>query len=1055
MLNHIINTLGYSLFSGDLNVLRPNSFFYINRTENPNPFGIFSESQLWTVISWSRFLYERNYLAAGFVDALINFIGKPEVNFISLDKTDKESAAIARKFWRKFTEVNNWSETQWSTADTSIREIEARRRLIRDGEVWIRFFIEDGFPTIRFLEPEQIRTPGVPTSSEYDHSWGIVTPINDRERYLGYWVYYPRTKKDSFDNFDFVKPLFIVRTKINTDRSIKRGLPDLYPLDFSLANLSEIIYNLQTTASAQAAIAWVEKHATSHLENVSKIIDSNSQGFIPRMNPFNQRIDSVPVVKHPAGTVLATSSDKQYEPGPSNTAQSFIQLIELSLKCIGWRWNYPDWFTNGAQSFAAALVTGAPFARAIAARQEHYKHFISSFVYTALYIGEKLGLIPKITNKIRPVISFPPIVIADEQAQISIWEKEVSLGVMDEIDWMSKRGRKVDEVIKNKIRYLKMMKEVKKLEAELEKLSKGEEEPKQEELNTLSSNPPGSSYIKPLEETIVKNENTEDITEDGDKICVQNDSGSSYLILKKNFDPSKHKPCGKTQITAKDRAPTKVEEAVSKSYNSVKASLKSHVAETIGVDASSSKEEFMAAVEKYAQEKGIDENKKQLMKDAITKSFDKTTTSAEFVIAVKMLHELKHGPILSENSIKEIDGKMKQKYNEVMAKVKNKELSPSEYRREVSDIAKELREELDKQLGKTLDEVKSILNESGLGMDNSEEAVVRLLVQESVMNEKLFEVANKMSPEAKEAILLSSQGSRETLFNTLTALNVSYDQLANISEEQLKSIIDNKGGRIKIGTKYYNSEEASRVIKNVSNTVNLEIVAAKIFEDTTGSIQYEDDNHQVYSSSFKSRNFPVFDCVSLVRNKQTGKIKICLISNKMSVGGSINHKHHRKIEEMNNLLGEIENRLKNGKDIRSSFAELKGNENFEGRNISKEEEMQELQKEINHILDSMGIKNVDTKNIEVHSYLSEYNALLMPDSDKNQGMMNGLRISSAHYSSRKELNNMPRFDQKLADECHESALENIKSITAKALIKLDGKSENKLMAQAQLKDLTC
>ena len=109
------------------------------------------------------------------------------------------------------------------------REEECRRRLLVEGEATLRFFAGDegtnGLPYARHVEPELIRTPdGHSTADRY--GWGVVTADGDDERELGLWVCDPADPGAGRE----VPVTEYVRVKANVDRTVKRGLSDLFPV---------------------------------------------------------------------------------------------------------------------------------------------------------------------------------------------------------------------------------------------------------------------------------------------------------------------------------------------------------------------------------------------------------------------------------------------------------------------------------------------------------------------------------------------------------------------------------------------------------------------------------------------------------------------------------------------------------------------------------------------------------------------------------------------------------------------------------------------------------
>jgi len=469
------------------------------------PIGFWSEQQLFQAIAFSRFLCERNPLANGFLEQLVNFIGQPQVIWtIRTGSTAKYKKKLLKKvesLWNIFEQYNNLGPHigPYSKAENcQDREKEIRKRIIRDGEVFIRFFVDPNASKgeeliLRFVEPEQVRSPADSwhpsyNKDDYDYSFGIITPIDDLETIEAYITFYPHTKEK--DKLEYVDKDFIVYLKANTDRTIKRGLPDFIPINIDFTILWDVVRNLQLTSKIQTGVVWIEKNDYTTFDQVIDMIRER-----PSVTPFQTLPTPSPAgPKHkiPPGTTIETVGNKSYEPGPTVKSDAYIKVVETCLRTIGFRWSYPDWFTEGSKSFASTIVLGSPFVRAVESRQKEYALFFYRICRTFLDMHVRLGnLPPEVVKVLVPQITFPPIVIADEGKQVDIWKKEVEAGVMDPIEWLRKRGRDVKGLYSNYKRWYKLQKKLKELESKLS--DKGSEKEGKDSENSQASNDAGKS----------------------------------------------------------------------------------------------------------------------------------------------------------------------------------------------------------------------------------------------------------------------------------------------------------------------------------------------------------------------------------------------------------------------------------------------------------------------------------------------------------------------------------------------------------------------------------
>ena len=222
-------------------------------------------------------------LAIGFLRHVPAYIGPMTVQWVrkgnapgavstGLVDRDGDGEADADPLVRQVQEV--WDE--WCTASdwgkgTEDREKESRVRFLRDGNVILRLGPggrdRDFLPWTRFVEPEQIRSPGgrlprspdtIPTSSTGPgasaRSSAMPRPC------WPYWLADPDGGGGS--RRGRARAQNIIRLKANVDRTIKVGIPDFFPLEQPLQEALGILSNCGATAREQSGVAWIQKYAT-------------------------------------------------------------------------------------------------------------------------------------------------------------------------------------------------------------------------------------------------------------------------------------------------------------------------------------------------------------------------------------------------------------------------------------------------------------------------------------------------------------------------------------------------------------------------------------------------------------------------------------------------------------------------------------------------------------------------------------------------------------------------------------------------------------------------
>jgi len=303
----------------------------------------------------ARLLLDANGFAIGGMDRLIDFVvGEGFKREITLrDAEPGATSDTEDPLIRQVTMLlDDWCKKyEWGHGEED-REAETFKRVSRDGEVFTRVDKDDEsdswMPWIRFVEPEHVYTP--PDKSQMSEwSWGILTKEGDVETRLAYWVGDPKAQTQAGDPVDAAD---IFHHKVNTDRTIKRGISDFFPVFDTFESARKILRNMGEVAAIQAAIAWIRQHAaTTTADQVQRMIDRTKNYDQTNMRPvFPQGPDNTqPVTFTEPGQVLDMSNGMQYLAGPSATGSpGFIQVLQATLRGAGARWGAPEFFSGDA-----------------------------------------------------------------------------------------------------------------------------------------------------------------------------------------------------------------------------------------------------------------------------------------------------------------------------------------------------------------------------------------------------------------------------------------------------------------------------------------------------------------------------------------------------------------------------------------------------------------------------------------------------------------------------------------------------------------------------------
>ena len=499
--NNLINQIFFGSYQWDIYNQRFSSSIPVDRVTGAGQtqIGYWSDSQLWQTIAWSRFAYERNPVVKGIINILIDHIGKPHVEWVG----DKSLARKVSKLWEKFSRVNCLGDSGYLTTGelTQDREKEIRVRWLRDGEVFIRFFVKDvGYPLVlRFVEPEQVRTPPIDRDEKFSHTWGIVTEIDDNENIRGYWVYYPNQGE-----WDYVHRRYMVYGRRNADRNVKRGLPEIANLELDFAHLWQLLRGVTITSKAQASIAWIEKYPGAMLEQILahsiSTKDTGTTSFgpfkpgTPNLSPSFYGVDPNAKSIDP-GTILSVNQGKEYEPGPTSDPQKYIDACASILHLLSLQWCLPDWITKGPEAYASALVSGSPFVRRIESMQADYAAIFGQVCTTFVRLAERLGWLERKTlQKVQPVVRLPSVIMADEIKQVETLQKELQSGLLSEIEYLHKRGRDPRKTLSQRKKWRELLSKYGVGETQ-QGVSEDKEETKPKKFRDYL-NPPGSRILR-------------------------------------------------------------------------------------------------------------------------------------------------------------------------------------------------------------------------------------------------------------------------------------------------------------------------------------------------------------------------------------------------------------------------------------------------------------------------------------------------------------------------------------------------------------------------------
>jgi hypothetical protein len=451
----------------------------------PGPAGLLSEQELRSAVIWSRWLCDRNPLAIGFLGHVTNFVLSDGFQWkvvlrgastgaVATGEADRDgdgkadvdpAVAACQTVLDEFRRRSGWGEAAAGDIDLdgddptppADREHEAFTRLVRDGEVFVRFWVgKDGIAEVRFVEPEQVRAPAGGNDPDCDYEWGIKTAGHDSEKRLAYYV----VRAGSSDGLDLeeVPAGRIAHCKANVDATIKRGIPDFFAVFQDLEKVRKLLRNMGEVAAIQAAIAYVTEHPPETTGLAVQQMIASEQDWTQYRGPFPGVLGTGGVTTGQVryadpGKQLDLANGTKFSAGPTSTAAAnFIQVEQAILRAVGTRWGMPEFMSGDASSnnYASTLVAGGPFERAAKRRQKLWSQFEQNVAARVLACAVKAGRLSAAdVRRCEVTITCPSVAITDTDKEANTLISLTREKLLSPQTAMMKLGEDVNKEVAN------------------------------------------------------------------------------------------------------------------------------------------------------------------------------------------------------------------------------------------------------------------------------------------------------------------------------------------------------------------------------------------------------------------------------------------------------------------------------------------------------------------------------------------------------------------------------------------------------------------------------
>ena len=386
----------------------------------------------WSEVEWEESLracralsVENEFAINGHENRISYLVGRGHVYRVSPRKGCEPSphlAGLVQSWIDDFQRENEWTRRQ--------REIVKRRD--RDGEAFLRLFVDGrGKTRVRFVEPEQIRTP---TTLRHDAwaSWGILTEPGDVEHVKAYFV-----------DGEAVPARWIQHRKGNVDSNVKRGAPLFYPVRKNLKRAERLLRNMSALAEVQAAIALIRRHTGRSKTAIKQFVDDQSE-----------RVGGERIWRYAPGTILDADAGTEYEfPAAKLNAGHFVIVLQAELRAIASRLVMPEFMLSSDASngnYASTLVAEGPALKMFERLQSELVEEDLALFRLVVKAGVEAERLPREAITDVEIEATPPLLAARDRLQEArVRRIEFESGLLSRQTWSRMSGLDYDQEQRN------------------------------------------------------------------------------------------------------------------------------------------------------------------------------------------------------------------------------------------------------------------------------------------------------------------------------------------------------------------------------------------------------------------------------------------------------------------------------------------------------------------------------------------------------------------------------------------------------------------------------
>jgi hypothetical protein len=419
-----------------------------------------SEAELAAIRGTVRLLAAYNKTTFGVLNKLRDYVvGKTGFTRKAESKRDapKELLDAITNILDEFDELN--SVTGGSRSAELPMDQEGCIRHSRDGELFIGLWHRgEGRVEARMVEPDQVSEPTNPGGLEdwlhsqddesglgfvSNWSYGIHTTAGDVGSKHGYYVQWD----GSLENWDYMpggnQPCYppadggnkwMCLLKANTDRNIKRGVSDFWPVTGDVELARKMIRNLTHAGALQAAIAWIRELAPGTTQSQVNSATMSTADWSTRTATQNGGVRTSYQQTYQPGTSLYLGANQKFVPPPwvqQSMAAGLVAIYEAMLRSVAQIWSMPEHMITGNagnNNYASILEAGSPFVKHIETRQSWHVGLWKEVYWKVLWFNWKIGRLGNYAwSDIRRAVD---VMVTPQQVDVRDRMKETQRGIL-------------------------------------------------------------------------------------------------------------------------------------------------------------------------------------------------------------------------------------------------------------------------------------------------------------------------------------------------------------------------------------------------------------------------------------------------------------------------------------------------------------------------------------------------------------------------------------------------------------------------------------------------